>query len=124
MRDSNTAHTLRRLAIFMTIFGVVGILPLLSKAQPSTSVNIVNNSNRSIRYVYLSHVNADDWSADQLHGNTIGPGQSFSMTIACDSSEIKLVGEDADGCFLTGVVSCGGSATWTITSSTPADCGQ
>jgi hypothetical protein len=99
-------------------------LPLLSSARsPSTSVNIVNNSNRVIRNVYISHVDQNDWSGNQLGNTTIGPGQSFNLNnVTCDQQQVKVIGEDQDGCFLSTVVNCGDSATWTITNDTAADC--
>ena len=100
--------------------------PFLSRAQPLTvSITVANNSNREIRHVYLSHVNADDWSADKLTAASIQPGQSYVLqNVSCDQGQIKVIGEDKEGCFLSGVVSCGSDATWTITNETPADCGQ
>jgi len=90
----------------------------------STSVNIVNNSNREIRNVYLSSVNANDWSGNQLGESTISPGQSYNLNIAdCSQSQKKVIGEDQDGCFVSTVVNCGSSATWTITNDTARDCG-
>jgi len=114
------------LLILCAALGILMLLPpRLSSAQPSTSVNIVNNSNRVIRNVYLSHVGSDDWSADQMANDaTIGPGQSFSMNnMACDQQQIKVIGEDQEGCFLSTVVTCGESSTWTITNDTATDCG-
>jgi len=91
----------------------------------STSVNIVNNSNKEIRNVYLSHVNVDDWGANQLGNSTIPPGQSFSLNnVACDQQQVKVISEDQDGCFLSTIVNCGDSATWTITDGTPRNCGN
>lgn len=103
-------------------------LPLLSIARSTrsvaTSVNIVNNTSREIRNVYLSHVNADDWSGNQLGSATIGPGQSFNLgNIPCDQQQVKVIAEDGDGCFLSTAVNCGDSATWTISNDTPRDCG-
>lgn len=100
--------------------------PLLSRAQPQTvSITVVNSSTREIRHIYLSHVNADDWSADQLTAASIQPGQSYALqNVSCDQGQIKVIGEDKDGCFVSGVVSCGSDATWTITNDVPADCGQ
>ncbi|MDQ5846820.1 MAG: hypothetical protein M3539_16160 [Acidobacteriota bacterium] len=89
----------------------------------STSINIVNNSNREIRNVYLSHVNANDWGANQLGNSTIAPGQSFSLNVACDQQQVKVIAEDQDGCFLSTIVNCGDSATWTITDGTARNCG-
>jgi hypothetical protein len=86
----------------------------------------VNNSSREIRNVYLSHVNADDWSGNQLgNGATIAPGQSFSLSnVACDQQQVKVIGEDQDGCFVSTVVTCGSSSSWTITTDTARDCGN
>jgi len=125
MRNSHTTPNWRRLFILGAALAALAALPLLSSARSSNSINIVNNSNRVIRNVYLSHVGADDWGSEQLGGSTIASGQSFTVSnFACDAAQIKVIGEDQDGCFLSAVVACGGSATWTITNDTAADCGQ
>ena len=125
MRNSYTMRNLSRLVILCTALGTLAALPGLSSARSSNSVNIVNNSSRVIRYVYLSHVDVDDWSGDQLGGNGISPGQSSTVSnFSCDQQQIKVIGEDQDGCFVSTAVACGGDATWTITNETAADCGQ
>lgn len=126
MRNSDGTRNPRSLIIICVALLTLAALPLVSRAQPATSVNIVNNSSRVIRNVYLSHVNVDDWSGDQLsNGATIGPGQSFTLSnVACDQQQVKVIGEDQDGCFVSTVVNCGDSATWTITSDTARDCGN
>ena len=124
MKESNT-RKLRRLIILCVGLCAFAALPLLSSARSSSSINIVNNSNRAIRYVYLSPVSADDWTGDQLGGNGISPGQSATVSnFSCDQQQIKVIGEDQDGCFLSLVINCGSNATWTITNDTAADCGQ
>ena len=126
MRNSDSMPNRRSLIIICVALFAFASLPLLSTARtPSTSVNIVNNSSRVIRNVYLSHVDVDDWSGDQLsNGATIGPGQSFTLSnVACDQQQVKVIGEDQDGCFLSTVVACGDNATWTITNDTARDCG-
>lgn len=124
MTNSHGMRQARRLIIFSVTFAVLSILPLLSRAQPATSVTIVNNSNSEIRHLFLSPVNAEDWSGDQLNNSVIGPGQSFTLSnFACDQQQMKVIGENQDGCFVSTVVACGGNATWTITNDTAADCG-
>ena len=125
MKNSDGTRNPRSLIIICVALLTLAALPLVSRAQPSTSVNIVNNSSRVIRNVYLSHVDVDDWSGDQLsNGATIAPGQSFTLSnVACDQQQVKVIGEDQDGCFLSTVVNCGDSATWTITNDTARDCG-
>jgi hypothetical protein len=126
MKNSDSMRNPRSLTIICVALLILAALPLVSRAQPSTSVNIVNNSNRVIRNVYLSHVSVDDWGNDQLSdGATIGPGQSFNLSdVACDQQQVKVIGEDQDGCFLSTVVNCGDNATWTITNDTARDCGN
>jgi hypothetical protein len=101
-------------------------LAALSSARTaSTSVNIVNNSGKELRNLYLAHANDDDWSGNQLGSSTIPSGQSYTLSnVACDQSQVKLIGENLDGCFYYTVISCGGNATWTITADAPADCGS
>ena len=123
MENPRTKSNLYRLGIFcIALFALAAI----SNARTATtSVNIVNNSNKEIRNVYLSHVGVDDWGANQLGDTTILPSQSFTLSnLACDAQQIKVIAEDSDGCFLSEVVTCSSSSTWTITSDTARDCGS
>jgi hypothetical protein len=123
MKNSRSKRNLYRLAILsLSLFALAA---LSSARTTSTSVNIVNNSNKEIRNVYLSHVNADDWSGNQLgNGATIAPGQSYNLgNVACDQQQVRVIAEDQDGCFETTVVTCGDNSTWTVTNDTARDCG-
>ena len=113
-----------RVFILIAALCAAAALPVLSYAQPFTSsISITNNSGREIRHVYMSHVNANDWSGDQLNA-VLASGQSASVNmIMCDQGQVKVIAEDQDGCFLSTAVSCSGDASWTITSSTARDCG-
>lgn len=123
MRNSHTRKLRRLLISCVAVTGLVA-LPLLSRAQPATSVNIVNNSSGAIGHVFLSPVDSDNWSADQI-SSAIAAGQSVTVSnFACDQGQIKVIGENQDGCFVATVIACGDNATWTITNNTPADCGQ
>jgi hypothetical protein len=124
MTNSLMVRNSLRIFIFCAILSVLVALPSLTGAQSSTSVSIVNNSDRQIRHVYLSHVNSDDWGADQLNNSTIAPGQSTNISNpTCDAQQIRVIAEDQDGCFSYAVVACGANSTWTITNSTVVDCG-
>jgi len=126
MGKIDNMRTSRSLIVIAVALFTFASLPLLSRAQPSSSsVNIVNNSTRSIVHVYVSHVNSDDWSGNQLGDSTISSGQSFNLSnFTCDGQQIKVIGEDQDGCFSSTVVNCGESSTWTITNDTARDCGN
>src|SRR6266852_2808947 len=117
MKNSFTRRNLSRLIILCV--AVLAVTALSSARTPTTSVNIVNNSNQEIRNVYLLHVNVDDWGSNPLGDATISPGQCFNLNnVACDQQQVKVIAEDQDGCFLSAVVTCGSSSTWTITNDT------
>lgn len=123
MKKSRTNRNLCRLVILC--IALFALAALSSARTATTSVNIANNSNKEIRNVYLSHVNVDDWGNNQLGDSTIPPGQSFALNnVACDQQQVKVIGEDQNGCFLSTVINCGDNSTWTITNDTPADCGN
>lgn len=118
------SKTIRRLMIPAAVFCVLASTSLLSGAQPpTTALTIVNNSGWELRHVYLSAPNTDDWGPDQLNGAVIAPGQTFTLNIACDGGQVKVITEDKDGCFLSNVVSCSASAEWTITNNATPNCG-
>lgn len=124
MKSSHDARNPGRFILLCIAVLLVGSVPgLLSARAPSTSVNIVNDSSRAIRHLYLSDPNGEGWGGDQLNG-AISSGQSVSLNgIACTQSGVKLNAEDQDGCFLSTTVSCGDSITWTLTNDTTRDCG-
>ena len=125
MKNSRSKRNFYRLAILsLSLFALAALSS--ARTPMATSVNIVNNSNKSISSVYLSHVNADDWSGNQLSsGAVIAPGQSYNLSnIACDQQQVRVIGEDQDGCFVSTVVNCGENSSWTITDSTTRDCGD
>lgn len=114
----------RLIVLTITVCALVA-MPLLSSAHPSASgITVTNNSNREIIHIYLSPVEQENWGPDQLNNASLINGQSVTLSNAsCSGAEIKVIGEDRDGCFLSAVVSCSG-AQWTITNETPADCGS
>ena len=125
MKNSRSKLSLYRLAILsLSLFALAALSSAMTPM--ATSVNIVNNSSREIRSVYLSHVNADDWTGNQLsNGAVIAPGQSYNLSnIACDQQQVKVIAEDQDGCFLSTIVNCGDNASWTVTNATTRDCGD
>ena len=111
----------RLLLICIMLSAIVGFA---ATRAATGSITIVNNSSRSISHVYFAHSNSDDWSNDQLNDNAIAAGQSFTISnVNWDQSQVKVIAENQDGCFLTTVVDSNGSVTWTITDSTAANCG-
>lgn len=126
MRDSRIKRNPQRIVAIVAALCILVALPLLATARARTnSINVVNSSSRQIIHVYLSPVDADRWGTDQLNGSVIAPGQSFEVSgVTCTQPQIKMVAEDADGCFLSAPVNCGGAVTWTITNDMEADCGH
>ena len=120
-------HKFTSLVALAICVGIMVCAPLLAATpMPSTSITIVNNSNREIRHVYLSAPDQNNWGSDQLVNSVISPnGGSFTISNAsCDGSSLQVIAEDQDGCFSYQVVSCSEGASWTITNDTARDCGN
>ena len=66
-------HTLGRLIILCVVLFALAALST-ARTPTTTSVNIVNNSSRTVLNIYLSHVNVDDWGDNQLGSAAIAPG--------------------------------------------------
>ncbi len=114
------------LLIILAAVACAALAVPLTHARPrAVAITIVNNSQREILHLYLSPPGEDNWGPDQLNDSVIRPGETFTLgSVSCNGSQVKLIGEDKDGCFLSAVVSCSGNASWTITGETPADCGH
>jgi hypothetical protein len=111
----------------LTVIGILATVPLLlgARSPATTSITVVNNSSSAIRHIYLSPTNEENWGADQLESSTISPGGgSYTLSVSCSAADIKVIAEDAEGCFLSQVVTCGQSSTWTITNESGRNCGN
>lgn len=127
---NNSKHKLHGLfwsiVILIALSSAAAVVAKRASRSPSISITITNHSsNLEIRHVYLSHLDKDDWSGDQLGETPISPGASTTLNdVSCDQAETKVIGEDQNGCFLYQIVACGGDATWTITNNATRDCGN
>ena len=114
-----------RVLIAVAAFGAIAALTSgFTRTAPALTINLVNNSDREIRHLYLSPADNDNWGTDQLNGAAINPGSTRTIQVSWDQATVKVVAEDQDGCFLTTTVEAAGSPAWTITSDTARDCGS
>lgn len=114
-----------RLALVFLMGIVLGCGTIASRARTQPiSINLTNNSGRAIVHLYLSPPDSDNWGPDLLADNAIASGSSFTISAECNQASVKVVAEDQDGCFVSSVVECSGSPTWTITSDAARDCGN
>ena len=116
-----------RVVVLLIAIGLLGAVPLLSRGHTSMAINITvnNNAQREVRRLYLAPADPNNWGPDQLNGSTISSGSSFTLNnIACDGSNIRLIAEDQNGCFLYQTVSCVSDTSWTITNDATPDCGN
>ena len=115
----------RRLLVAAFALAAFASSSLLASAARVNDIvlTVVNGSTTEISHVFLSSVDQDDWGGDQLNDVAIAPGETRTITIACNQSQIKVIGENRDGCFHTTVIDCSAAAAWAITNTTPADCG-
>ena len=111
-------------SVLVIAIAISAAAPLLSAHAPVASMTITNNTGRDISHVYLSHTDQNDWGPDLLNDAAISSGASVSLSnVSCPASEVKVIAEDSDGCFVYQVVGCGGSSTVTLTNDLSPDCG-
>jgi hypothetical protein len=133
-KDARRRHWERRLILGSAMCALVVISALPSAAgnralgaPPLITIAVTNNSSRDITHVYLSPPDQNSWSTDLLaEGTVLRSGQTLNIPeTSCGANEIKVIAEDRQGCFVYGLVGCSqASASWTITDSTPTDCGN
>lgn len=114
-----------RASLLVLILAVIGSGTIFSRARTMTvSLTVTNSTNREVRHVYLSAPDSNNWGPDQLSDNhVIPPGGSATFNVTCEQASTKVIAEDQNGCFVSGVVSCSGSPAWTITNEMTPDCG-
>ncbi len=115
-------HWLIGIALLVIALSCV-VVAVAKRSRPSTgTITINNNSSIEIRHLYYSHVGQDDWSADQINA-TITAGSSKSVTLSWEQPEIRLIGEDQNGCFIYQTMAFGDAIVWTIGNDARFDCG-
>jgi hypothetical protein len=112
-------NTLQRAAAL----GLVAVTTVVAVPAAASSITITNGSSRALDGVYLTATAQSAWGDDLLDGGLIAPGDVWTTTASCQGV-VVVVAEDVAGCFLSQSVACGADAAWTITGSTPRDCGH
>jgi hypothetical protein len=114
-----------RLLVLIAMLCTLSVVAIRSEAATSlATVTITNNSSWEVRHLYLSAVDNDNWSDDQLNGMTIAPGGTQNVNVSWGQANVRLIAEDQDGCFTSTTVDISNGATWTITSSSTRNCGS
>jgi hypothetical protein len=94
-------------------------------AKQKASIKVVNQSKWEIHHLFVSPTGEDNWGPDQLRDETIGTGESFTLTnIDCDDYDIKVIDEDGDECVIENVNMCGDHSIWKITDKNLLRCEQ
>ncbi len=114
------------IAVFAIVFAAYALLPSSTEAQQRrASITVRNNSDWTIRNLYVSPSSENAWGPDQLGQEVIESGGSFTLrNIPCDEYDIKLVDSDGDECVVNQVDLCNDNSTWTITNQLLASCAR
>jgi hypothetical protein len=123
---SKVTHIAILSAILIVAFYLLTTTPRAAAVSPDTaSISVTNESGRGIRFVYSTAVSSDAWSDNLLPSESIlQNGQTATLNnVTCSGSEVRLIAEDMDGCFLSTVVACANGSSWNIDSDTLPQCG-
>ncbi len=106
------------------LLGMLGTIAIGVTPAAAIDITVVNASTRDVDGLYLAATAQSAWGPDQIEAEVLGQGESVTLRgVACPST-IVVVAEDVAGCFLYQSVGCAAEATWTISNSTPRDCGR
>jgi hypothetical protein len=108
-----------RSALRFALLGLVLYTPGPATAQEAASatasIEIVNRTRWAIYEIYFSPSDADEWGDDQLDGETIEPGDHFTLSdIPCELWDVLLIDEEGDECVVLGVDLCRDDYKWVI----------
>ena len=121
---SNLYKPCIRVLLLVTAISSLAALAPRSSAMPTFTVTLVNQSSREIRRFYLSPVDNNNWGPDLLNESAINSGETRTLQVSWDQSNVKLIAEDQDGCFMNTTVEAAGNPVWTITNETSRNCGS
>ena len=122
----NILRAIFRTKVIAGVMTLVAVSYVVSAATmpAAISIRVANNSGSDIQHFYLAPANTDNWGSDQLNGISISPGVTRTLNVSWDHASIKLVAEDADGCFLSTTVQVSAEVDWNISGDTPRNCGN
>jgi uncharacterized membrane protein YccF (DUF307 family) len=107
---------------------VAGLWLALVTAEPARAavitITVTNTASRDVTGLYLAATAQSAWGSDRLNGDFLTPNQSVTLSGVSCTGSIVVVAEDVAGCFAYQSVACGGDVSWTITNTTPRDCGR
>lgn len=99
------------------LLATLTLTPAIATEAPvaRASIEIVNRTRWAIYELYLSPSDAIEWGDDQLDGETIEPGDHFTLTdVPCESWDVRLVDEEGDECIVIEVELCADDYKWVI----------
>ncbi|MBN1772036.1 MAG: hypothetical protein JXB32_12280 [Deltaproteobacteria bacterium] len=115
------------IALFVTLFGTgcprayvqpTGFVP----GGAMASITIQNVSNYDIYQLYMSSSSDPNWGNDHLGQNILpANGGTVTLTMPCDTYDIKVIDEDGDECTMMQQPLCSDNA-WLITNEELLSC--
>lgn len=72
------------------------------------TLTVYNESSYVIDFLYITEVDTFDWGPNVLGGSALFPGESVTVSVGCDTYDIKVVDETGVECELYNVDVCFG----------------
>lgn len=116
-------RSLMLIAVAVVSLSGSAILTMAARSKASTTVTVINHSQRDIHHIYLAAGSPDNWGPDQLNGATLRSGSSYVVSGVSCSGTVRVIAEDRNGCFVYYTASCDVDQTWEITTGATPDCG-
>jgi hypothetical protein len=81
-------------------------------------LRVENQSGFAITEIHVAPVGSTTWGPNLISGTTLAPGNSLTVSVACDQYDALLIDEAGDQCTVHNVDLCFSNADWIIRNDT------
>lgn len=103
--------------ILASLCAVVGSLAIGACSSDAT-LRVTNQSDYDITDLYLTQVDNPDYGPNLLGDSPLQPDESVTISVDCDTYDVKLIDETDVSCELHAIDLCLNDSDWVITNDT------
>jgi hypothetical protein len=82
------------------------------------ALRVQNQCSVAITEIHVTSVGSTTWGPNLISGTTLAPGNSLTVSVACDQYDALLIDEAGDQCTVHNVDLCFSNADWIIRNDT------
>jgi hypothetical protein len=109
---------MQNLRRFTLVFAVVASVAFATGCADHATLHVHNQSDFSITEIHVTDIGNPSWGPNLLDGDTLEPGESLTLGVACGTYDALLVDEQGVDCEIHDIDLCLNHADWIIRNNT------